>query len=216
MLLISLLLFKKILMSIPGPNNRQKTRAKMYILYIFIISFFLISSCSIHGSFQGLYSYYSKTQKIAPTLIQKPSETICTLSNTETPVVYAINGRQLKTCIEKDEKALLYIWRPKCSSSICISPKAVQDICNENKIELYIVAEYYDYQTMTISYPTNKPIFGVDCEYYSTELTKKYISLFLKDLAPKEHDLDDNFYFLFQNGCLTSASDRLENITFWE
>jgi len=151
-----------------------------------------------------------------PNLIQKPTNTICRLSRTETPTIYSINGKQLKICIENTGKSLIYIWRPKCSSSICISPNAIQGFCNENKIELYVVAEYYDYLTMSINYSTNKPIFGIDCEYYNTDLTKKYISLFLKDLAPQSGKLIDNFYFLFQDGCLVSYSDKLENIKFRE
>jgi len=171
-----------------------------------------ISGCSIHGSFQGLYSYQHKTAKIAPNLIQMSAIPVCDLIQKDPPVVYPVNGVALMQCITPFEKALVYIWRPQCSSDICISPMHLQDFCNTNGVELFIVAEYYDHEMMLLSSPIKRPVFGVDCDHYSSHLTKKYMSGFLTDLVGEEVKYGEQFFFLFKKGCLDNSSDSLERI----
>jgi len=171
-----------------------------------------VAACSIHGSFQGLYSYQEKTAERAPGLIQKPIVPICSLVQLNTPVVYAINGIALRLCLEQSGKALVYVWRPKCSSDLCIPPHILQTYCDERQMELFVVAEYYDYETMTLNYPLKRPIFGIDCDYYETQLTKQYIALFMSDLFGPHMKAEEHFYFLFSDGCLMDMSDKLEKL----
>jgi len=173
---------------------------------------FAISGCSIHGSFQGLYSYQNKTAKIAPNLIQKPGNPVCDLLQQDPPVVYPVDGSALKLCVAPFDKALVYVWRPRCSSDICISPMHLQDFCNTNGIELFIVAEYYDHEMMQLSNSIKRPVFGVDCDHYSSHLTKQYMSGFLSDLTGTEVKYGAQFFFLFKKGCLDNSSDSLEKI----
>ncbi|MBV6443444.1 MAG: hypothetical protein EPGJADBJ_05192 [Saprospiraceae bacterium] len=181
----------------------------LLISHIVIIT---LSTCSINGSFQGLYSYYDKTVKISPTLIKKPQGSVCALLQSDSAIIYSINGKELKPCIEQFEKSIVYIWRPKCHSSICISPINMQEYCNKNRIELFIIAEYYDYSNMILNPPIKRPIFGIDCDYYSTNLTKKYISKFLIDLTGEEITEESNYFYLFGNGCLIDKSKSLEDL----
>jgi hypothetical protein len=183
-------------------------------LATFYIAFFVFttSACRISGSLQGLYSYYNKTAKKAPALIKKPEGSICSLIQTDTPAIYTINGIDLKNCIGHFERSLVYVWRPKCSSDVCISPINLENICRAKNIELFIVAEYYDYETMILTHPVKRPVFGIDCDYYSSNLTKKYLSRFLCDLLGEKKVSIENYYFLFNNGCLTGMSDNLDNI----
>ncbi|MCC7467032.1 MAG: hypothetical protein IT261_12220 [Saprospiraceae bacterium] len=179
------------------------------IVILFMLSFI---SCSINGSFQGLYSYYDKTNMRAPYLIQKPASPLCNLIQPDTPVVYAINGMELKNCLAQFEKSLVYIWRPKCTSDICVSPKDLQKFCQSNNIELFIVAEYYDYENMTLNFPIKRPIFGVDCEYYSTHLTQKYVSMFLTDLIGEKTTYQEKQFFLLNYGCVLDMSSSMEKL----
>ncbi|HLP96023.1 MAG TPA: hypothetical protein VK168_18400 [Saprospiraceae bacterium] len=178
----------------------------------FFLLLFTCANCSIKGSFQGLYSYYDKTKLKAPNLIQKPTLPLCNLIQQDTPVIFAINGIDLKDCVKNFEKSVVYIWKPKCSSEICISPKELQRFCDTKNIELFIVAEYYDYGNMTLNFPTKRPIFGVDCQYYSSHLTKKYISMFLSDLIDRKTQYQENQFYLFNYGCLLDMSNSLETL----
>ncbi len=180
-----------------------------WIFWFFTLSF---SSCSIKGSFQGLYSYYDKTNLRAPNLIQKPLLPVCSLIQQDTPVVFMVSGIEIKNCLEHFEKSLVYIWKPKCSSEICISPIVLEKYCKSKNIELFIVAEYYDYENMTLNFPIKRPIFGVDCHHYSSHLTKKYISMFLSDLIGKKTQYEENQFYLFNYGCLVDISNSLERL----
>lgn len=188
------------------------TKSSILSICIYVFTILMLSGCSIKGSFQGLYSYQDKTTKIAPYLIQKPTISVCNLTQPDTPVIYTINGNELKRCIEPLEKSLVYIWRPKCSSDICISPKIIQTFCQTNSIELFIVAEYYDYETMRLNHPIKRPIFGVDCKYYSSHLTKKYMSMFLTDLLGQKTVYNENYFFLFNDGCLVDMAANVEKL----
>lgn len=179
---------------------------------IFCLLLLIFTNCSINGSFQGLYSYYNKTNLKAPNLIQKPTLPVCNLLQKDTPVVYAVSGIDLKNCLENFEKSLVYIWKPKCSSEVCISPKDLQRLCEAKNVELFIVAEYYDYENMTLNFPIKRPIFGVDCHHYSSHLTKNYISMFLSDLIGKKTQYEENQFYLFNYGCLVDISNSLERL----
>ena len=195
--------------------DNLKTKLNNLIFYRIIFFNWIIisfSNCSINGTMQGLYSYYSKTLQISPYLIKKPISSICNISQKDTSVIYTTNGIEIKSCIEKINKSLLYLWKPKCTSDICLSLERVQDYCNENNIELFIVAEYYDYETMKIVHAIKRPIFGIDCEYYKTNLTKKYVSGFMNDLFGEKYNFDGNNYFFFKNGCLNNMSDNIQKI----
>ncbi|MCE7923271.1 MAG: hypothetical protein DYG98_09450 [Haliscomenobacteraceae bacterium CHB4] len=88
----------------------------------------------------------------------------------------------------------------------------MQEYCNKNNVELFIVAEYYDYSNMILNPSIKRPIFGIDCNYYSTNLTKKYMSRFLIDLTGEKITAENNYFFLFSNGCLIDKSKSLEEI----
>ncbi len=185
----------------------------MVALWLGILFFkILATSCSIRGSFQGLYSYQDKTSKIAPHLIQQPTSPICTLAQPDSAVVYLVNGADLKKCVEQQNKSLVYLWRPKCSSDICVSPGVLQSFCEKKGIELFIVAEYYDYEIMSLHHLTKRPILGIDCNYYSSHLTQKYVSRFLADILGPETTPQGNYFFLFDSGCLVSMSEDVTKL----
>jgi hypothetical protein len=156
---------------------------KYIIIVILLVSF---SSC-IQGSFKGLYSYYSKTQKTGPKLFLKTSnsDTICNKANNADEKIIIINGIDLKKCLSNYKKNVVYIWGPNCHSDVCIPLQVIQKKCSEKGYNLFVVAEYYDYEKMQYHYDLNNNIYGVDVEYYKTNLTKNYIDLFLKDVDPK-------------------------------
>ncbi|UPQ78601.1 hypothetical protein M0M57_13345 [Flavobacterium azooxidireducens] len=177
------------------------------IILIYII--FLFSSCKINGSFQGLYSYYHKTIKENPNLVTKyNSETDCDLA-IENKVI-SINHINLKKCLNQHSKALIYIWKPKCKSEFCYALNIIQDRCLKNNIVLYVVAEYYDSKLMSIDYNLKRSIYGIDVEYYNTNLTEKYLPLFINGLTTNESKID-NFIF-FEDGKFKESFQKINKI----
>lgn len=174
---------------------------------------FLFCSCAIKGDFKGLYSYYEKTQTEMPHLFKKvsESETICNLKNENESKVYIVNGQKIRQCLKSYENAIVYIWRPRCTSEICYPLSIIQKKCNERGIPLFIIAEYYDGELMNESYMIEKPIFGIDVNYYKTGLTAKYKKLFLKDLIGNEETVNGHF-LKFNYGNFESGFDKLNSI----
>lgn len=177
--------------------------------YLLVLSIYF-SSCSISGSFQGLYGYQKKVTKIDSNLIQKSKEDICLISTPRDPIIYRINGKDLRKCINNTPKALLYIWRPNCSSKICIPLNNLQKICTNNNMELFIVAEYYDYEKMIKKYEINKPIWGIDCKFYKSNLTKKYLQRFINDITESNESYENDYFYYFESGKLIHKSNSIQ------
>jgi hypothetical protein len=181
--------------------------------FLVIIILIFCTSCSINGGFQGLYSYYSKTKSKNPQLLIKPniSTPICEINKSDTPQVYVINGLNLRDCIKTTDKAIVYLWAPKCRSKFCYSLNSLQQKCDMKKILLFIVAEYYDNELMRINYTTTiKPIFGIDVEYYQTNKTSKYLSKFIYDLTSRS-DMSGRLMY-FEGGVFKKSFETIEEI----
>lgn len=176
-------------------------------LLIFIVLSQFYTSCSIKGSFRGLYSYYEKTNKESPNLL-KGASSICGLKNDNH--IYVINGLELKKCLKNEKESLVYFWSPKCFSKVCISLNMAQEICSKKGIKLYIVAEYYDSELMNKKYDLETPIFGIDTKYYSTNLTEKYMKKFIIDIeATKDQE---NRFLYYKNGEFFKNYENIEQL----
>jgi len=180
--------------------------------YVVVYLLLLVNSCSINGSFQGLYGYQDSVAKKNPELIKRPTVDICDITNPKTPTIYSVTGNDVRNCINNMERSLLYIWRPKCSSKICIPLESIQNICNIHGIELFIVAEYYDYGTMNIRYSIDRPAFGIDCQYYKSNLTKTYLSKFLYEVLGSNETLSNDYFFLFNYENLMAKGESIEQV----
>ena len=185
---------------------------KKEINFLAVIVLLFFTQCSIQGSFQGLYSYYSKTKSKNSQLLFKPtiSTPICEINKSDTPRVYVINGINLKECIKTTEKAIVYLWAPKCKGKFCYSLNSMQQKCDTKKVALFIVAEYYDSELMQVNYNVSKPIFGIDVEYYQSNKTSKYLSKFIYDLTSK-WDLVGRLIY-FEDGLFKKSFEPIEEI----
>ncbi|HMI06076.1 MAG TPA: hypothetical protein VK528_00915 [Flavobacterium sp.] len=175
-------------------------------------SLILCSCITIKGDFKGLYGYYDKTNKDFPGLLVKPSlETpLCNITKTETPRIIVANGTQIKACLEQYDNSVLFIWSSKCHGIYCYALNAVQRECKAKGIELFVAAEYYDGESMIQDYNIDRPIFGIDTEYYNTSLTDKYMKAFFWDITGKE---ERNMKFIqFKNGQFERMCMRLEDL----
>ena len=184
---------------------------KKVILFT-VVGFVYCTGCTVNGSFQGLFSYYSRTKSQNPDLLIKPdpSASICGISKPDSPRVYVINGMDLKNCLKSMDKALIYTWAPKCKGKFCYPLNSLQKKCDLKDISLFIVAEYYDTELLQVNYQTKKPIFGIDVSYYNSNLTSRYFSKFIFDLTG-EKALTGRFIY-FENGVFKRSFEAIENI----
>lgn len=180
---------------------------------LFAVLFLLIlNSCKINGSFQGLYSYYKVTKKTNPELFVTDG-IHCELKNVGIPKVYLTNGFQLKKCINTAEYAVVYLWSPKCTSIQCIPLEIIASKCKNEQIQLSIVAQYYDADTMSKTYNIEEPIFGIDTKYYRSNLTPIYLKKFIADLTSKTNPENKKF-LLFKKGQFINSFDSFDTLEF--
>ncbi|MBP6184900.1 MAG: hypothetical protein KA479_08145 [Saprospiraceae bacterium] len=181
--------------------------------YAFLIfGSLLISSCGII-SFNpniGKYSGFEHTSKLYPGLIQKSNPINCNSKTDLEPMVCIANGLDIRSCIQKEEKAIVYLWHPTCKGPNCIAPTIIQSICKSNNVELFIVARSYRFETLDLIEPLDRPVFGIDTKYYSTDVVADYVPLFFSELLGKDIIIGTESYFLFERGKLMTISDRLQ------
>jgi hypothetical protein len=173
----------------------------------------LCASCSIGGKLGGLYGYYNSTQRDFPGLLVHPgsAEAVCQHYETPPSKVYVVNGHDLKRCLLENEYALVYLWQPNCSSEFCYPLERVQERCRDQDIELFIVAEYYDGAKMSAQYDIARPILGIDLKYYQSNLTKRYLPRFMRDLTGSSRS--ELSLHLFKNGLLQKRTRSLAEIS---
>ena len=179
---------------------------KIYFFFFII----LLSSCQINGSFGGLVSHQKKLEKSNPNMLVKSNEDIC-FQSYKPAKVFIVNGKELLSCLSRNEKSLVHIWKPNCSSDLCIPLSNVEAIADDINATLYIVAEYYDEAKMKIDYKINNPILGIDCKYYKSSFTKKYLGDFLQGLLQKK-DVIHYDYYLFEGSQLKLETNSYQDL----
>lgn len=180
---------------------------------IFFIFLFCLTSCSYNGSFQGLYGYSETTIKENPKTFIFKNNVCDVVNNKDEAKVYITNGLKLKNCFKDFENSVVYFWKPKCSSKICIPLEIIANRCKERNLKLFIVAEYYDTEMMNKKYNMDNPIYAIDTKYYNSNLTSKYLSRFQSDLI-NNSSLDTNGFFLFKNGSFVNSYQSFELLEY--
>ncbi len=182
------------------------------IVYIIIVIFF--SSCII-TTIPGFYSGYSELpeQEKNNIVFTEPDFDICNLQNDGK--IYAINGTQLRNCILKEPKSLVYIWSPNCQSEYCYSVDLVQEFCEKNGFAFFLISEYYDIEKLKVDKSKLKqyPMFSINEKYYKTRYCNRYSTLFKKDILSDQifkRDYKFSRYFIFENGKLQSTSFQIK------
>lgn len=182
------------------------------IIYIIVSIFF--SSCIITNT-PGFYSGYSKLteQEKNNIVFTEPDLDISNLQNDGK--IYAISGTQLKNCILKEQKSLVYFWDPYCHSQKCYSVDLMQEFCEKNGLALFVISEYYDSEKMKVDVLKLKqyPMFSINEKYYKTRYCNRYCTLFVKDLLSNQIYKKDDIYssfFIFENGKLKSTSFQIQ------
>lgn len=159
----------------------------------------LMSSCSFQGSLQGLFPYQRTYVKETPHLFTYTDECSPHSLDYSPQSVLILNGETLRKCMG-EEKTLIHTWKPNCTAKACILIEIIQNICDDLNIKLYIVAEYYDGDKMSMNYDIEHKLMAIDNRYYRTAFVDSQLKKFFSDLT-KVKDFKDirNNYFLFEN-----------------
>jgi hypothetical protein len=195
-------------------NNFSILKKNIYILSFF----FLINSCgliTVNGSFQGLYSYFKNTKTKYPNLFVQYNDSFTNyrLSNNGNSKIILITGIELNKCLSQHSSSIVYIWSPNCRSKFCPSLEMLQRKCNDKQIELYIVAETFDVKMIQQKHKITRMLFGINTEYYKTNLTLLYLPKFIKEM--EKANKKDNTYnrlFYFKNGQFIKSVFVIEDL----
>lgn len=179
-----------------------------YILFFIIFIF----SCSINGTYQGLFTYQTSTLKKNPSLFTHIEACDAPSLSYKPYTVLITNGNLLRKCISA-ENSIVYIWRPNCSSKKCLPLDFIQNKCNELEMELFIVAEYYDLEKMNKKYNIQNSILAIDNHYYKTKFVKNQLKKFFQDLTGL-FDFTNymDSYFLFIDGNYVNSGTNLTTL----
>ena len=181
-----------------------------------ILIFGFLSSCIVHypSDIRGIYSYYRVTEKEHPNFIQRPESNLCEKESEEPFIIYRIRANELKACLVKSTKSIVYFWSPNCSAPVCIPPNYAQEYSSRQNVDLLIIATYYDYQKMNYDYNLDRPLLGIDTEYYRSNLTSRYLDRFKTDLIGKEAFEENKIgrFYLFESDSLVMVSSSIEEL----
>ena len=175
--------------------------------------FILFSSCAIKGNFEGLYSYYNRVKSRNPALFvnAESDSSFCNREQLKAGKVYIVTGSRLRECLKNKKFGIVYIWGPKCSSKMCLPLELIEQKCNNMKIDLFVVAQYYDSESMSLKYNLKSPILGIDTNYYNSNLTSNYLPKFIQELTFKK-GIEDKFLF-FVDGTFLKSNNSIDDIS---
>lgn len=186
-------------------------------LHKVLVLFFIISltSCGIKGRFYGLYGYYEKAVSENPNLfVNTEDSNVNYLKDGRFKnKVLVTNGKYLKKYLIDSPYSIVYIWKPKCQSSVCIPLNLLENKCDSKSLDLFVVSEYYEAKRMAANTHLKNNIFGIDVKYYKSSLTKKYLSAFLADLTGV-HSVNENNYLLFKYGIFQNSFSTFPEINY--
>lgn len=171
----------------------------------------LLPGCVITNT-PGFYSGYRKLTPAQQEQVRlvppgKP------LPDTDSNLLYAVHAESLLREIQRNDTTLVYRWSPNCHSSICASLQSVQSICRGKGYQLYVVADYYDMEQISLQPKLDHPLLAINHKSYGTDYCPKYSRLFAAGLRQGQQ-LPDSVkyarYYLFHGSRFVRAIHDVE------
>jgi hypothetical protein len=189
---------------------------KRFLQFLLICFSLLSTSCQVTFKApplkQSYSSYYNESFSEAPSLFVHGVAEICNLEKRSDERVYITNGQALVRCISKEGQSLVYLWKPNCYSSKCVSPEIIQAYCDKYNVSLYVVAQYYDVKAMLKPIAVEKPIFGLDTKYYKSNIQEQYLKRFYRDITKEKRKKESGNFIYFQNGNFKESFKYLDEV----
>ena len=118
--------------------------------------------------------------------------------------IYAINGKQMQKMVQANPKAIVYQWSPHCTSEACLFLSAIQTLCDNNGIALFVVADYF-HDAFSQNQVLSHPLFIANEKHYKTDVCHKlekrfYIDLLGENTYNETKEISWYRYAYFENG----------------
>ena len=195
--------------------KRQQVELNPSLIKIIISTIFLLmlSSCIITNT-PGFYTGYNRlsdNDKKKIIFVDKDSS-ICNFVNNDK--IYAITGKQLRSCLMKNDTSIVYFWGPNCSSKSCISIAACQNYCTSKNYSLYVVADYYEIEKMQNQNVSNFPMLIANQQYYNktyaNSLNKRFTDDLLNGVNLNKEEQYNRFLLFKGDKLIKSKSNMFE------
>ncbi|MBR4136115.1 MAG: hypothetical protein IKU03_06885 [Bacteroidales bacterium] len=178
---------------------------------IFLVITFVFQACAIFRT-PGFTSGYKR-------LTAEEQKRVCYVSSVEeipdknNGRIMAVTAEQLSALLKNNDTTLLYLWSPHCSSSSCVSLKAIQDYCGQAHLPLWVLTEYYTDAFTQIEF-LSRPMLSVNEFRYKTNYCNSYMKRFLSELIPddKRESNSNHRFLLFSRGSFVQSYDRIEDV----
>lgn len=150
---------------------------------LLVLSLFLFSGCRV----LGVRTHFERDLDIEErqkVIWMQECDAIDNLKNDG--CIYAITGTQLKKCLARSEKALVYHWDPHCSSEFCHPLSVVQHFCEEHDVDLFVITEFFMDCFSQIKSLKDFPLLAINERYYATDNCQRLENLFYTDLIGED------------------------------
>ncbi len=185
------------------------TMGVVLALLILAIGYLLVTS-DLEVSVGGMSSDYEKLDKKQ----QERVHQAVTLDSLKADGnVYRVTPQQVKSYLQGKGKVLVYSYTPYCNGKACQKPSDAEKKCEENGIELLLIANNYQ-QIFENTRDYNRPVFVIDNKDVEGRL--EYIQLFYTSLtAPAKWSITDGIYLVFNKGKYIKGFTNIEDAIKW-
>lgn len=170
-----------------------------------LLTCLVLSSCQISGLTSG-YNHLSKQEKEKVITYNGKIDDISNYSN-----VYTVTVEQVKEYLLTHKKVLIYNYTPLCTSSFCVSPISVLELCKRKGIDVLVISNLYDGIFMCTSQVF--PMLMINTQEYKTKWRSKYAQSFYFSLTGHTYkELNYTSYYYFQDGAYVRSFENFEDI----
>lgn|GEM_PF-1345807 len=152
------------------------------ILFI-LLSLLVVQGCVIIG-YRNHFSRDLTPEQQSKVVWNTPDERLLSLKNDGR--IFAINGKQMQKMVQPHPKAIVYQWSPHCTSEACLSLSAIQTLCDNNSIALFVVTDYF-HDAFSQNQVLSRPLFIANEKHYKTDVCHKLEKRFYIDLLGEEN-----------------------------
>jgi hypothetical protein len=155
---------------------------------IFFSCVLVFSSCVVNTVIDsvtqtpGFYSGYTRlsAEQKADVVVLKPNDI---LPKPIDSITQAITAKHLFDIAKQKAPCMIYLWSGRCTGAACISINAFKEYCTANKFNPIIVAEYFDYEMLSIQNQAPSEVYAINHWHYRTDYCNKYTKRFQSDFV---------------------------------
>ena len=170
----------------------------------------LVAGCMLVSCIEINSSGYSDLSESERRHVRACSSPIDSLRNDGN--IYKVNLGQVKGCIARHDKVLVYEYLPFCSGENGRSPLEVKRLCDRRGIALIVVSSVYD-GIFPIPASNTFPMLVIDNSVYGTDNYQDYGEQFYKSLTGSDDESRQmSSYHYFHKGRYVRSYDSIRQL----